>query len=70
MTQLYIILSAVGNERGQPIGLYYDPFKARQDFAAISDLQAAFTGNATAFLVAYEVTSTGVLLEVAELGRK
>jgi len=70
MTQLYMILSAVGSERGQPIGFYYDPFKARADFAAINNIFSAFTGNKTAFLVAYEVQKGGQLVEVAELGSK
>jgi hypothetical protein len=70
MTQLYMILSAVGSERGQPIGFYYDPFKARADFAAINDVGSALTGNRTAFLVAYEVKKSGQLVEVAELGSK
>ena len=70
MTQLYMILSAVGSERGQPIGFYYDPFKARADFAAINDMGSALTGNRTAFLVAYEVKKRGQLVEVAEIGSK
>ena len=41
MTQLYMILSAIGCERGQPIGLYYDIFKAQADFAAITDIGGA-----------------------------
>lgn len=70
MTQLYMILSAVDQERGQPIGLYYDIFKAQKDFAAISDMGAAFTGHLTAFLVAYQVQKGGQLVELQELGRK
>ena len=70
MTQLYMILSAVGSERGQPIGLYYDAFKATQDFNAINNLASAFSGDLTAFLVAYEVQKGGQLVEVKELGRK
>lgn len=70
MTQLYMILSAVGSERGQPVGLYYDPFKARADFAAINDMGSALTGNKTAFLVAYELQKSGQLAEVAELASK
>jgi len=70
MTQLYMILSAVGSERGQPIGFYKDPFKARADFGAINDMLSALTGNLTAFLIAYEVQKGGQLVEVAELGRK
>jgi hypothetical protein len=70
MTQLYMILSAVGYERGQPIGFYYDLFKARADFNAMNDLHSAFTGNLTAFLIAYEVQKGGALLEIQELGRK
>lgn len=69
-TQLYMILGAVGLERGAPIGLYFDPFKAREAFAAITDLTGAFTGSYTAFLVAYEVGADGQLTEVEELGRK
>ena len=70
MTQLYMILSAVGTGRGQPVGFYYDPFKARADFAAINDVGSALTGNKTAFLVAYEVQKSGQLVEVAEIGSK
>lgn len=70
MTQLYMILRAVGSERGQPIGLYYDIFKANQDFAAINNLASAFTGDLTAFLIAYEVQKGGELVEIKELARK
>lgn len=69
-TQLYMILSAVGMERGAPAALYFDPFKASAAFAAISDLASAFTGSYTAFLVAYEVDAEGHLVEIGELGRK
>ena len=65
-----MILGAVGMERGAPQGLYFDPFKARAAFAAISDLASAFTGSYTAFLVAYEVDAEGRLTEIEELGRK
>ena len=70
MTQVYMILSAVGSERGQPIGFYHDPFKARADFAAINDVGSALTGNKTVFLVAYTMQKNGQLVEVAELGSK
>jgi len=66
---MYMILGAVDQERGQPIGLYYDIFKAQKDFAAISDV-GAFTGHLTAFLVAYDVQKNGQLMELQELGRK
>ncbi len=65
-----MILSAVGDQRGQPIAFYYDPFKARAHFATFSDMLSAFTGHYTAFLVAYEVDGSGSLVEIAELGRK
>jgi len=65
-----MILSAIGSERGQPVGFYYDPFKARADFAAINDMGSALTGNKTAFLVAYEIRKSGQLVEVSELGSK
>jgi len=68
--QIYMILSANKSERGEPIGFYTDPFKARADFAAINDMINAFTGNRTAFLVAYDVQPGGALAEVAELGCK
>jgi hypothetical protein len=68
--QIYMILSANKSERGEPIGFYTDPFKARADFAAINDMINAFTGNRTAFLVAYDVQPGGALMEVAELGCK
>jgi hypothetical protein len=69
-TQLYMILGAVGTERGAPFALFFDPFAARAAFAAITDLTGAFTGSYTAFLVAYEVGADGQLAEVEELGRK
>ena len=65
-----MILSAVGLERGQPIGFYYDAFKATQDFNGINNLASAFSGDLTAFLVAYEVQKGGQLVELKELGRK
>ena len=70
MTQLYMILSAIGCERGQPIGLYYDIFKAQADFVAITDIGSTLTGNLTVFLVAYKVQKGGQLIELQELGRK
>ena len=70
MTQFYMILSAVGSERGQPIGFYYDLFKAQADFNAINNIAGAFTGNLTAFLIAYELQKGGQLLELQEMGRK
>jgi hypothetical protein len=70
MTQLYIILSAVGDERGQPIGLYYDVFKAQKDFAAINNMGSAILGGLTAFLIAYQVQKGGQLVELQEMGRK
>ena len=69
-TQLYMILSAVGTERGAPFALFFDPFAARAAFAAITDLTGAFTGSYTAFLVVYDVAPNGQLTEVEELGRK
>jgi hypothetical protein len=69
-TQVYMILGAVGMERGAPTALFMDPFKARDAFAAISDIASAFTGSYTAFLVAYEIAADGSLTEVEELGRK
>lgn len=68
--QIYMILSAVGDERGQPIGFYHDLFKARADFNALNDMHSAFTGSLTAFLIAYEIQKGGALMELQELGRK
>lgn len=68
--QIYMLLSAVGMERGAPFALFYDPFAARAAFAGISDIASAFTGSYTAFLVAYEIGENGQLVEVEELGRK
>ena len=68
--QIYMILSAVGDERGQPIGFYQDLFKARADFNALNDMHSAFTGHLTAFLIAYEIQKGGALTELQELGRK
>jgi len=65
-----MILRANKMERGEPMGVYTDPFKARNDFAAINEMINAFTGNRTAFLVAYDVSPSGSLHEVAELGCK
>ena len=69
MTQIYMILSSVGAERGAPIGLYFDPFKATDDFNAINNMSTYWSGDPTAFLVAYELSAEG-LVEIAELGRK
>jgi hypothetical protein len=68
--QIYMILSANGMERGPPIGFYTDVFKARADFAAISDSPGRWTASLTAFLVAYKVQKGGALIELEELGRK
>lgn len=70
MTQIYMILSAVGRERGQPCAVFYDPFAARRAFDEIDDMSAAFTGNRVAFLIAYEIMKNGQLMELAELGCK
>jgi len=70
MKQFYMILSAIGSERGQPIGFYKDLIKATADYNAINNISGAFTGNLTAFLIAYEVQKGGQLLELQELGRK
>jgi hypothetical protein len=69
-TQIYMLLSAVGLERGQPFAFFTDPFKARQYFEAVDGTASAFTGAYTAFLVAYNTTADGQLVEVEELGRK
>jgi hypothetical protein len=66
---LYMILTAIGNQRGEPIALFYDAFQARSAFSLISDVAQAFTGNNTAFLVMYELGPYG-LREVQELARK
>lgn len=68
--QVYMILSAVGTERGAPTHVFYDPFKARAHFATIDDIVSAFTGSYTAFLVAYEIGADGTLTELQEIGRK
>jgi hypothetical protein len=68
--QLYMILGAVGYERGPPISLFFDPFKARAAFATYSDMAAAFGAGYTAFLVAYESYPDGTLVELEEIGRK
>jgi hypothetical protein len=68
---VYMILSAVGTERGSPIYTFFDPFLARSTFDSIDvGMAIAFTGNYSAFLVAYEIGAGGVLIETAELGRK
>lgn len=69
-TQIYMLLAAVGMERGQPFAFFTDPFAARQAFASVDGTASAFTGSYTAFLVAYEVAENGQLIEIAELGRK
>ena len=67
---VYMILSAVGTERGQPTHTFFDPFLARATFDALDvGMALAFTGNYSAFLVAYEIRE-GVLVETAEIGRK
>ena len=65
-----MILRANQTERGEPLGIYTDPFKAQADFASIDATINLFTGNQTAFLVAYDLHPGGGLHEVAELGRK
>ncbi len=69
--QCYMILSGVGEERGQPMQFFMDPFKAREAFAQYGEMLHAFGGGYTAFLVAYEVNpADGSMRELAELGRK
>jgi hypothetical protein len=70
MTQIYMILSAVGYERGPPIAVFFDPFAAKRMFDAIDNMVSAFIPKHTAFLVAYELQKDGQLLELEELGRK
>lgn len=68
---IYMILSAVGTERGQPIYTFFDPFLARATFDALEvGMAYAFTGNYSAFLIAYEIGEGGALRELEELGRK
>jgi|GEM_PF-4963840 len=67
----YMILAANGRERGQPIALFADIFKAQQEYAKINPgCYLALSGNYTAFLVAYKVGADGELHELHELGRK
>jgi len=68
--QIYMILRANGMERGEPIGYYTDVFKARADFATISDVGSRWTASLTAFLVAYKVQKGRAIIELQELGRK
>lgn len=70
MTQIYMILAAVGRKRGQPCAVFFDPFAARRAFDAIDDMSSHFTGNHVAFLVAYELGKDGQLIELEEIGRK
>lgn len=70
MTQIYMILSAVGYERGQPIAMFFDPFAAKRAFDAIENFSVHFLPKYEAFLVAYELQKDGQLLEIEELGRK
>ena len=68
---VYMILSAVGTERGQPLYTFFDPFLARATFDAMDvGLASAFTGNYNVFLIAYEIGEGGMLTEMGELGRK
>ena len=55
MTQLYMILTAVGRERGQPCAVFFDPFAAKRAFEEIDGMSSHFTPTYTAFLVAYEL---------------
>lgn len=68
--QMYMLLSAVGEERGQPIGLFFDPFRAKAAFAQFNDLYHAFGQGRTVFLVAYQAMPDGTLIELEEIGRK
>jgi hypothetical protein len=70
MTQIYMILAAVGAERGQPCAVFFDPFAARRAFDEIDGTSAHFTGNRVAFLVAYEILKNGQLMELEEIGCK
>lgn len=68
--QIFMILSAIGGERGQPVALYTDPFKAKAEFEAINNMGNAMMGNLTAFLVAYMQPANGPLIEIEEIGRR
>ena len=68
LTQIYLILSAIGYEPGSPIAFFQDPFKAKIAFAEIRE--NPFIPALTAFLIAYEVQKDGTLKDVGELGRK
>ena len=68
--QMYMLLSAVGDERGQPIALFFDPFRARAAFDQYNDLAHAFGAGRTVFLVAYQAMPDGSLIELEEIGRK
>jgi hypothetical protein len=70
MPQIYMILSAIGTERGQPCAVFYDPFAARRAFDEIDGTSSHFTGNYVAFLVAYDIMKNGQLMELDELGHK
>lgn len=70
MTQIYMILSAVGYERGQPCAVFFDPFAAKRAFDEMGSMISAFIPTYTAFLVAYELQKNGQLVELEELGRK
>ncbi len=70
MTQLYMILTAIGRERGQPCAVFFDPFAAKRAFEEIDGMSSHFTPTYTAFLVAYELQKNGQLVELEELGRK
>ena len=68
LTQIYLILGAIGYEPGPPIAFFQDPFKAKIAFAEIKE--NPFIPALTAFLIAYEVQKDGSLKDVGELCRK
>ncbi len=70
MSQVYMILSAIGYERGPPCAVFFDPFAAKRAFDAIDNFSVHFAPKHEAFLVAYELQKNGQLVELEELGRK
>ena len=70
MTQIYMILNAVGRERGEPCAVFFDPFAAKRAFDEIDGFSSHFTPSYTAFLIAYELQKHGQLIEIEEIARK
>ena len=65
-----MILGGVGGQRGAPVAVFWDPWKAQQQFDAIQTPTYMITGDRSFWLVAYEAHADGTLNELLEMGVK